>query len=187
MCETAVWTGFLESRIFEKSRENSWMPLEPQGECRSPFSMQNLLRMSLLSYQNSKTFHHFSWSSCTRESELSKLREFLRISDFQFPGFLVSRFFWFLTKGPSRTKNTTATQNIVNYYAVAFLLRPLYLLRREPFFDRKKACKNPGNWNLHRGRRDSESLRIVNSLRVVNLLRVVFLVRPGPLGRDREI
>ena len=39
------------------SRENSWMPLEPQGECRSPFSMQNLLRMSLLSYQNSKTFH----------------------------------------------------------------------------------------------------------------------------------
>ena len=32
----------------------------------------------------------------------------------------------YLPKGPSCTKNATATQNIVNYYAIAFLLRPPY-------------------------------------------------------------
>ena len=69
-------------------------PSNPKGNAvRSPFSMQNLLRMSLLSHRSSMTFHHFSWSSCTRESELSKIREFLRIPDFQFQGLWFPGFF----------------------------------------------------------------------------------------------
>ena len=39
-----------------------------------------------------------------------------------------------LPKGPIRTKSTTATQKIVNYYAAMFLLRrPMFLLRHGPF------------------------------------------------------
>ena len=48
-------------------------------------------------------------------------------------------------KGPNRTINTTAKQNMVNYYAVAFLLHPPYLLCREPFFERQNACKTKEN------------------------------------------
>ena len=95
MCETAVWTGLLESRTVRKSCENWWIPLEPQRGRRSSFSMWKLLWMRLLSQRLSRTFHRFSWSSCTRESQLSKPWELLRIIDFQFR---VSCFqgFWFL-------------------------------------------------------------------------------------------
>ena len=41
-------------------------------------------------------------------------------------------------KEPLRTKNTTTIANIVNYYAVVFLLRPPYSLHRRPFFEKEK-------------------------------------------------
>ena len=48
-------------------------------------------------------------------------------------------------KGPFRTKNTTTIANIVNYYAVVFLLRPPNLVRRGPFFQRKNVCNSQEN------------------------------------------
>ena len=84
-------------------------------------------------------------------------------------------FFCFLRKGPHCTKYTTTTQNVVNYYAVVFLLRPPKPLRLETFLKKKK-CRP------HRRGRDSNHCAIVNSPRVVDLLCVVFLVLLGPLG-----
>ena len=48
-----------------------------------------------------------------------------------------------LPKGPFRTKNTTTIEKIVNYYAAMFLLRPPNLLRRGPFFERRKMSVIP--------------------------------------------
>ena len=48
-------------------------------------------------------------------------------------------------KGPFRTKNTTAIEKIVDYYAVVFLLRPPNLLRCGPFFERKHVCNSQEN------------------------------------------
>ena len=85
-------------------------------------------------------------------------------------------------KGPFRTKNTTTIVKIVNYYAVLFLLRPPYLLRCGPFFERKNVCNSQENGVRTRRAAIANYSAIVNSVRIVNLLRVVFLVRRGPLG-----
>ena len=85
-------------------------------------------------------------------------------------------------EGPFRTKSTLMIEKIVNYYAVAFLLRPPDFVRRRPFFERKIVCNSQGNGVRTRCAAIANHNAIVNSLRVVNLLRVVFLVRPGPLG-----
>ena len=64
---------------------------------------------------------------------------------------IVERFQWIylfllqLPKGPFRTKNVTTIVKLVNYYAVVFLLRPPYLLRRGPFFERKKVFNSQEN------------------------------------------
>ena len=50
-----------------------------------------------------------------------------------------------LLKGPFRTKNTTTTTKIANYYAVVFLLRPPNLVCRGPFFERKNVCNSQEN------------------------------------------
>ena len=55
-------------------------------------------------------------------------------------GLFTPKGFFFLPKGPICTKNTTTVEKIVNYYAVAFLLRPPHLLRRGPFLVRKNVC-----------------------------------------------
>ena len=60
-------------------------------------------------------------------------------------------------KGPRRTKKTTATQNIVNYYAEVFSLRPPDLLRRGRFLRREQCMYTLGNWRLFRGGCDSKS------------------------------
>ena len=86
-------------------------------------------------------------------------------------------------KGPFRTKNTTTIEKLVNYYAVAFLLRPLYLLRRGPFFERKNVCNSLENDVRTRCAAIANHSAIVNLLRVVNLVRVLILLRQGALGR----
>ena len=55
----------------------------------------------------------------------------------------------------------------MNYYAVLFLLRPLYLLRCEPLFEGQNACKTEENCVSTGG------LAIVNHCVIVNLLRIV--------------
>ena len=70
----------------------------------------------------------------------------------------------------------------MNYYAVAFLLRPPNLLRRGPFLERENVCNSQENGVRTRRAAIVNHSAIVNSLRVVNLLRVLFLVRRGPLG-----
>ena len=92
-----------------------------------------------------------------------------------------------LSKGPFRTKNTTTIVKIVNYYAVVFLLRRPYLLRRGPFFERKNVCNSQENGVGTGCAAIVNYSAIVNSLRVVNLLRVVFLVRRGPLGCEDSL
>ena len=87
-----------------------------------------------------------------------------------------------LPKGPFRTKNTTTIVKIANYYAVVFLLRPPYLLRHRPFYERKNVCNCQENGVHTRCAAIVNHCVVVNLLRRVNLLRVVFLVRRGPLG-----
>ena len=85
-------------------------------------------------------------------------------------------------KGPFRTKNTTTIAKIVNYYAIVFLLRPLYLLRCGPFVESKNVCNSQERAVRTKCAAIVNDSAIVKILRVVNLLRVVFLVRRGPLG-----
>ena len=92
-----------------------------------------------------------------------------------------------LPKGPSRIKNTTTIEKVVNYYAVVFLLRPPYLLCREPSFERKNVCNSQENGVCTRCVAIVNHSAIANSLRVVNLLRIVFLVREGPLGSGSAV
>ena len=66
-------------------------------------------------------------------------------------------------KGPHRTK---IYYGIVNYYVVVFLLRPPYVLRREPLFGEENAC-------MCQRRRGA----IANHCAIVNLLRIVHLLR----------
>ena len=66
-------------------------------------------------------------------------------------------------------------------YAVVFLLRPPYLLRRGPFFERRNVCNSQENGLGTRCAAVSHPA-VLKILRVANLLRVVFLVRRGPLG-----
>ena len=87
-----------------------------------------------------------------------------------------------LPKGPFRTKKTTAITEIVNCYAVVFLLRPPNLLRRGPFSDRESVCNLQENGVRTRCAAIVNHRAVLKILRVVNLLRVVFLVRRGPLG-----
>ena len=62
-------------------------------------------------------------------------------------------------KTPTPSQRTQPFQKhygIVSYYAVVFLLRPQYLLRCEPFFERRDACKTKEmmsavQWTLHKG------------------------------------
>ena len=75
-----------------------------------------------------------------------------------------------------------ATQNIVNYYAVVFSLRPPDLLRPGRVLQRQNACKNQEKGVCPGVPAIVNHSAIVNSLQIVNLLPVVFLVRPGPLG-----
>ena len=74
--------------------------------------------------------------------------------------------------------------NIVNYYAVVFLLRPPNLVRRGPFFERKNVCNSQENGVRTRCAAIVNHPAVLKILRVVNLLRVVFLVRRGPLGTE---
>ena len=53
---------------------------------------------------------------------------------FLFSGFLS------YPEGPHHSKQTTATQNIVNYYAVVFSLQPPESLRPGRFLRKKNAC-----------------------------------------------
>ena len=55
-------------------------------------------------------------------------------------------------------------------------------LLRLALFLRGSMPVNSRKWHVHRGRHNSESLRVVHSLRIANLLCIVFLVRPCPLG-----
>ena len=87
-----------------------------------------------------------------------------------------------LPKGPFRTKNTTATAKIVNYYAVVFLLRPPKLVRSGPFFERENVCNSQESGVRTRCAAIVNHPAVLKIVRVVNLLRVLFLVRPGPLG-----
>ena len=50
-----------------------------------------------------------------------------------------------LPKGPSRSKNTTATQNVVNYHAVVFFLRSPALVRLRPCFQGTMSVKPKEN------------------------------------------
>ena len=59
---------------------------------------------------------------------------------------------------------------IVNYYAVVFLLHPPYLLRREPFLERKDVCNSRENGVRTRRAAMANHHAIVNLLRRVNLL-----------------
>ena len=88
-----------------------------------------------------------------------------------------------IPKGPVRTKNTTTIVEIVNYYAVVFLLCPPNLVRRGPFFERKHFCNSQENGVRTRCAAIVNHPAVLKRLRVVNLLRVVFLVRRGPLGK----
>ena len=57
--------------------------------------------------------------------------------------FRTTAFGWFWApNGPSRTKNSNG---IANYCAVVFLLHPPFLLRCEPLFEGKHACKTQEN------------------------------------------
>ena len=97
---------------------------------------------------------------------------------FGLPGRLLIFFFF-------RTKNATAIAKIVNYYTVAFLLRPPDLLRCGPFSERENVCNSQENGVRTRCAAIVNHRVLVRMLRVVNLLRVVFSVRRGPLGTGR--
>ena len=84
-------------------------------------------------------------------------------------------------KGPFRTKNTTTIAKIVNYYAIVFLLRPPYLLRRGPFLERNNVHDSQETGVRTRSAIANHSA-IVNSLRVVNLLCVGIFSTAGPFG-----
>ena len=87
-----------------------------------------------------------------------------------------------LPEGPFRTKNTTTIAEIVNYYAVVFLLRPPDLLRHGPFSERENVSNSQENGVRTRCAAIVNHRAIVKILRVKNLLRVVFLIRRGVLG-----
>ena len=59
---------------------------------------------------------------------------------------------------------------IVNYQAVVFFTTPAYLLRREPFFERKSICKSKEN-----GVRTRRAA-IVNHSPTLNSLRIFYYV-----------
>ena len=88
-------------------------------------------------------------------------------------------------KDPSVLKCYDDSKNIVNYYAVVFLLRPPNLLRRRPFsfFERKNVCNSQENGVRRRRAAIVNHPGVLKILRVVNLPCVVFLVRRGPLGK----
>ena len=79
-------------------------------------------------------------------------------------------------------KTPTATQNIVNYYAVVFSLWPPDLLRPGRVSQRQNACKNQ-EMGVCPGAAMINHSAIINSLQVVKVLLIVFLVRPGPLEK----
>ena len=68
-----------------------------------------------------------------------------------------------------------ATHKIVNYYAAVFLLRSPFLLCLGHHYSELKRCQAQEMASA-KGRRDNNSLGVVNLLRVVNLLHVAFLV-----------
>ena len=74
----------------------------------------------------------------------------------------------------------SASAVVKNQYPI---LRPPYLLRHGPFFERKFCvCNFQENGVRTRRAATVNHPAIVETLRVVNLLRVVFLVRRGPFG-----
>ena len=73
---------------------------------------------------------------------------------------------------------------IVNYYAVVFLLRPPDLLRREPLFKGKNACKTQENSASAGVVAIANPCAIVKLLRTVNLLRRSIFSTEGSFGNE---
>ena len=86
-------------------------------------------------------------------------------------------------KGPSRTKKTTGHRELLRR---SVLLRPPDLLRCEPFFERRDACKTQGKWCPHNGLAIANHCAILNLLRVVNLLRRSIFSTAGSLGQGLD-
>ena len=74
---------------------------------------------------------------------------------------------------------------IVNYYAVVFLLHPPtpYLLRCEPVFEGKNVCKTQENRVSAGGVAVANRCAVVNLLRIVNSVRRSILSTAGSFGQ----
>ena len=81
-----------------------------------------------------------------------------------------------------RTQQYREHYGIVNYYAVVFLLRPPNLLRCEPFFERRVACKTKEMMCPHKGVAIANHCVIVNLLGIVNLPRRSIFSTAGSFG-----
>ena len=72
----------------------------------------------------------------------------------------------------------------MNYYSVVFLLRPPYLLRREPLFDGRNVCNSQENGVGTRRAAIVNHYAIVNLLRRANLLRRSIFSTAGSFGQS---